>query len=152
MTKTLKQVVAIFVVVAAVYYANRAVQSYLGEQAIDALPFAIYSLHEAKTLAAEQNKLVLADYSAVWCPTCRKLDKEIFSDERVAAIINDNFVFAKLDHETAAGRLFAKQHDLVGFPRVLALDTEGNKLTELPLTFEAANYQANLSKVVHAFK
>jgi len=65
MPKLLKNVAAIIVLVALVYFGNKGVQSYLGKQAVEDLPFSMYSLDDAKALAAKEGKLVLADYSAI---------------------------------------------------------------------------------------
>lgn len=151
MNKILKHVLSIIVIVATVYYANKGIQSYLGKQAIGELPFTVHTLASANSVAESEGKLVLANYSAVWCPTCRKLNTQVFADARVAALIEQNFVFAKLEYDTSAGIEFAEQHNLVGFPRVLVLDTQGKKLSELPLSFSPADYQANLSRVIETF-
>jgi thiol:disulfide interchange protein len=69
-------------------YANRLIQTHLGQQAIEQTGLKVLSLQQALDKAKLSNKLVLADMSdmsAVWCPTCRKLDKQVFSDDRVKA-------------------------------------------------------------------
>tara|TARA_R110000868_G_scaffold271248_1_gene530680 strand:- start:177 stop:494 length:318 start_codon:yes stop_codon:yes gene_type:complete len=74
------------------YYGNKTVQTYLGQQAIDETGLEVLSLEQALEIAKSSNKLVLADMSAIWCPSCRKLDKQVFSDEQVKIQINQNFV------------------------------------------------------------
>jgi thiol:disulfide interchange protein len=74
------------------YYGSKTVQTYLGQQAIDETDLEILSLEQALEIAKSSNKLVLADMSAIWCPSCRKLDKQVFSDEQVKIQINQNFV------------------------------------------------------------
>lgn len=147
MRKPLLNVLIIVAVSAVVYFGNKTVQSYLGEAAVNDLSFPIHSLEKAREIAQRDGKLVLADYSAIWCPSCRKLDTQVFANIDVAKTINDNFVYTRLDYDSEEGANFAKTYDLVGFPRVLVLDTKGNKLTEMPLTFEASEYKNNLSKV-----
>ena len=151
MNKMLRNVIAIVAVVAVGFFANKGVQTYLGKQAVGELSFQVYSLDNAKEIADKDGKLVIADYSAIWCPTCRKLDTQVFANENVALKINNNFVYARLDYDTEEGVAFAKQHKLVGFPRVLILDTNGMKLTEMPLTFDPSQYVLNLDKVTQTY-
>lgn len=151
MPKLLIKVIALVAIVTVVYFGNRMVQTHLGKNAIGDLSFTVYSLEEAQTVAAREGKLVLADYSAIWCPTCRKLDTQVFTNAQVADTIQSGFVYARLDYDTKEGAAFAQTHDLVGFPRVLVLDNQGNKLVEMPLTFEPEAYQANLNKAFEQF-
>lgn len=151
MNKLLRNVITIVVLVAVVYFGNKGVQTYLGKQALGSLVFQVHSLALAKEKAKAEGKLVLADYSAIWCPSCRKLDTQVFANENVAAVIDSQFVYARVDYDTEEGAAFAKEHDLVGFPRVLILSANGERLTEMPLTFEPYEYIVNLEKVMHSF-
>ena len=151
MNPTVKNVISIVVIVTLVYFGNNFLQSYLGEKAIGKISFEVYDLAEAKALAEQQGKLVLADYSAIWCPSCRKLDNEVFANSDIATTIESSFIYARLEHDTIQGTAFARQYDLVGFPRVLVLDPNGEQLVEMPLTFNPHQYQANLDRVVSTF-
>jgi thiol:disulfide interchange protein len=42
--------------------------------------------------AASTNKPILYDFTAAWCPPCRMLNREVFSDPASAAWINEHFV------------------------------------------------------------
>ena len=148
MQKLSLKIVAIIILVAVVYFATKEVQTYLGKNAISNLPFIVHSLDDAKALAASENKLILANYSATWCPTCRKLDTQVFTSDSVAKIIKEKFIFTRLDFDTEAGAEFAKTHNLVGFPRVLVLASTGESIVEMPLVFEAEEYSRNLGKVI----
>ena len=61
----------IVALVCCVYLGNTYVQSYLGKQALQATGLTLNSLDEALVEAQQSNKLILADMSAIWCPTCR---------------------------------------------------------------------------------
>lgn len=151
MNKTLKGVIYIVAIASIVYFANKPIQGYFGEKAVKNLSFTIHNLEEAKVLAAKEGKLVLADYSAIWCPSCRKLDEQVFANGDVANKIESSFIYARLEHDTEDGTAFADKYDLVGFPRVLVLDPQGTKLAEMPLTFDANQYGFNLDRVVSNF-
>jgi len=151
MNSTTKNVLSIIIIVSVFYFSNKLIRSYLYEQAINSITFTIYDLEDAKTKAAKEGKLVLADYSAHWCPSCRKLTRQVFANPDVGRTIAEQFVYARLDHDTAHGIAFARQYDLFGFPRVLVLRPDGKRLVEMPLIFDPVAYQSNLDLVASTF-
>ena len=132
------------------YYGNKAAQTYLGQQAIDETGLEMYTLEQALKVANNTNKLVLADMSAIWCPSCRKLDKQVFSDERVKTQLNQDFVYARVEYESPAGKNFMQNYQVTGFPTLLVLNAEGKKLVQLPINYEPIPFLATLAKVVAA--
>jgi|GEM_PF-137317 len=49
-----------------------------------------------KAKAERENKLIFVDCTAEWCPPCRKMETEVFSQTRVADLMNKHFVSLKL--------------------------------------------------------
>lgn len=136
-TKWFKALLVFITLPALIYFVFFQIQTYLGEQALNATGLTRYSYHDALMLAKERKKYVLADMSAIWCPSCRKLDKEIFSDERVKQLITRHYIFTRLEYETDIGKWFMQQYNIKGFPTLLILDADANKIMQLPLTFDA---------------
>ncbi|WP_339720351.1 thioredoxin family protein [uncultured Paraglaciecola sp.] len=132
------------------YYGNKAVQSFLGQQAIEQTGLQLHTLEQALQLAKSTDKLVLADMSAIWCPSCRKLDQQVFSDTRVKDRLNQHFVYARIEYDSEAGKSFMQDYQVTGFPTLLVLNSQGEKLVKLPLSFEALPFLSNLEKVVNA--
>lgn len=122
------------------YFAHVEYNSYLGKQAIEGTGLTIHPLDKALIKADKEEKLVLADMSAIWCPTCRRLDNEVFSDESVKQVIEKNYVFSRIEYESKEGEAFMKKYQVKGFPTLLVLDSQGNKLAQLPLTFSPAEF------------
>ena len=146
--KSVIKIAGILAVFSIAYFGHRMVQSHLGENAVEALSFPIYTLEEGLKVAREQNKFVIADLSAIWCPSCRKLDEEVFANDLVSETISNEFVYVRLEHGSEAGVAFAKKHDLQGFPRILILENSGEKVIEMPLVFEPTIYNSNLQKIL----
>ncbi|MFT5083275.1 MAG: thioredoxin-related protein [Lentisphaeria bacterium] len=129
------------------YFANVEFQSYLGRQALSNIGIELLNIDQAMTKAAAENKYVLADMSAIWCATCRKLDSEVFSDERVKKAINERFVFARVEYESDEGESFMERYQVQAFPTVLVLDSEGKKLSRLPFTLDPEAFIEILKKI-----
>jgi thiol:disulfide interchange protein len=141
-SQTWMKLVALAVVGVIIFIGNRAFQSHLGREAIQNTGLTMYSLEEAIEKAQLENKMIFADMSAVWCPTCRKLDNEVFTDEKVKAALNEHYVFSRIDYESAEGEAFMQRYNVAGFPTLLILDNKGNKLGQLPLTFSTEKFVA----------
>ncbi len=131
----------------AVYFGNVELQTYLGEKALEDISMPQLSLDQALAQAKSENKLVLADMSAIWCPSCRKLDKEVLSNPEVQAAIDEHFVFSRIEYESNEGKTFMENYDVSGFPTLLILNAEGKKIQKLPLTFSPEHFIALLSQI-----
>jgi thiol:disulfide interchange protein len=150
LSKILSVIVLIMLLSVLGYYGNKTVQSYLGQQAIDKTGLEIRSLEQALALAKGSDKLVLADMSAIWCPSCRKLDQQVFSDEQVKTQINQHFVYARIEYDSPAGKTFMQHYQVTGFPTLLVLNADGEKLVHLPVSYQPLPFMATLAKVVNA--
>ena len=91
--------------------------------------------------AAEENKLVLADFSGSdWCGWCKKLDKEVFVTEEFKKGAADKFVLLMVDSPQDKSLLsdkakeqnpkLVKKYDVNGFPTVLILDEKGEVVAQ----------------------
>jgi thiol:disulfide interchange protein len=132
------------------YYTNRTIQSYLGQQAIDQTGLDIRTLERALEIAKSSNKLVLADMSAIWCPSCRKLDKQVFSNEQVKTQLNQDFVYARIEYDSPEGTSFMQNYQVTGFPTLLVLNASGEKLVQLPINYEPLAFLKTLEQVLEA--
>ena len=127
-------------IVALVYFGNVELQSYLGKQALDNMGLELLSLEEAIDKAKRENKLVLADLSAIWCPSCRKLDNEVLANDKVKNAISKKYVFARIEYESKEGSAFKEKYQVSGFPTIVVIDQQGEKVRRLPLTFNPEQF------------
>ncbi|WP_233267457.1 thioredoxin family protein [Paraglaciecola sp. L3A3] len=149
--KNFINLVKLLVMVLIVLGVNRGVQSYLGEAAYDSTGLGNLSYNAALEQAKSSNRLVLADMSAIWCPTCRKLDKEVLSNSKVQEVINQNYVFTRIEYESDEGEAFMQRYDVNGFPTLLVLNQVGDKLVQLPLTFDPEKFKDLLNQATNQF-
>ena len=127
------------------YFASIEIKSYLGRQALAETGLDPLPLDDALARAKIENKLVLADMSAIWCATCRKLDKEVFASATVRKVIDERYIYSRTEYESKEGEAFMQRYSVIGFPTVLILDADGNKLAQVPLTFSAEVFAGFLS-------
>lgn len=89
--------------------------------------------------AKNEKKLVLAAFTGSdWCGACIKLEREVFSQPEFYPAIKDDFVLLMIDRPKNTSKLSEKakaengkicgKYGIRGFPTVLFLDAEGNKL------------------------
>jgi len=76
-------------------------------------------------LAAEEGKLVFLDIYTSWCLPCKMMDKDVFTNQQTADIINENFISYKVDAEKANGPDLAFIYEVKQYPTLLFLDTKG---------------------------
>lgn len=132
------------VIALGVYFANVELQSYLGRQALKEVKLESLTLEQAKARAASEGKLILADMSAIWCPSCRKLDRDVLAQADVQSAIEEKYVFSRIEYESTEGKAFAEQYNIRGFPTLLVLDAMGNQVRRLPVTYSKENFIQSL--------
>ena len=92
--------------------------------------------------AAEEDKHIFIDFTAKWCGYCRKMDREVFTDQRIIDILNDDFVSVKVDgdskneldidgYKITERNLTVQEYGVRGFPTFWFLKSDGTKLGPL---------------------
>lgn len=75
--------------------------------------------------AKDQNKLILVDLYTSWCGYCKKMDREVFSDEDFREELALNYVAVKMNAESPYGYNFAQQNQVEGYPTFVVFDGTG---------------------------
>ncbi len=91
----------------------------------DEVTFFKGNFEQAKSLAADQNKVIFIDVYADWCGPCKKMAAEAFRNESVAEKMNAFFVNFKADADRN-GQDIAFQYNVNGLPTTLIIDTAGS--------------------------
>lgn len=142
-----RRVLSIFAGVAVVfggYFAHTAWQTRRGEEALHATALEFLPLDRALAVAKVQGKPVLVDFSAIWCPTCRVLHAEVFTNAAVKESIKAGFVLSRVDFESPEARSFMQRYEVKGFPTLLVLSADGGLLRLVPVSFDPATLAASL--------
>ena len=108
----------------------------LNSQTYSQLSFEEPSFKEALIKARNENKRIIVDVYTDWCVWCKRMDADTYSNEGVEKIIENSFVFVKLDAE---GKDKIKYKDkeyteeeltvffeVSGYPTIVFLEPDGS--------------------------
>jgi len=131
------------------------------------LSYSQLSFNDALTKAKSENKKVIVDVYTDWCGWCKKMDAEAYSNDEVKKIIEDNFVFVKLNAEgknkiTYNGKQYTEEElsyyfEVFSFPTTIFLESDGKlieyrydnmKMKNLPGYFKTEEFK----KILNYFK
>ena len=93
---------------------------------------------QAQQQAKANNKFLLLDFTGSdWCGWCKKFDREVLLKPEFKDFARDNLVVVELDFPRAKpqtpelrkqNRELAQQYEIVGFPTIVVLSADGQKL------------------------
>jgi thiol:disulfide interchange protein len=94
--------------------------------------------HEkAGAAARREGKPLLYDFTAAWCPPCHRLDTEGWGDSRVASLVNDSYLPARIvDREREEGKNPAsigelqRRYSVTAFPTLVVADPDGREIAK----------------------
>jgi len=86
-------------------------------------------LHLAERLARAHRKPVYYDFTADWCAPCRRMDQEVYRDERLASHINRRYVPVRVvDRQREDGKnspavmSLQRKYEVAAFPTIIIAD------------------------------
>jgi len=79
------------------------------------------ALQKSKT----ENKLIFMNVYAVWCGPCKLLKDRTFQSDKVANLLNSNFINIDVDAEKGEGIELAQRYNVEAHPLMLLINSEG---------------------------
>ena len=80
--------------------------------------------------AAAEKKPILIDFFATWCGPCHELDKNVFTQDAVAAELS-TLIALRVDAESPPGKALVERYHVVGYPTVLLVGPDGKEVDRL---------------------
>ena len=84
---------------------------------------------EALAKARQENKPLFVDFYAVWCVPCKKMAKNVFTQEEVGKYFNEHFISLQLDAEKGENVEIAKNYKVAAYPTVAFIAPDGKALS-----------------------
>ncbi len=94
---------------------------------------------EALEEAKKEDRLVFVDAYAQWCGPCKRMAKNVFTQDEVGQYFNQNFINLKLDMETPDGRSFGSKYPVSAYPTLLFLNSKGELIKKVTGGKQAAD-------------
>jgi thiol-disulfide isomerase/thioredoxin/YHS domain-containing protein len=110
-------------------------------------------LEVAKTLAGQQNKLVLLHFSADWCHPCKSLESFVYTNSQVQRSMNSNVVPVKIDVDEFPN--LAKEYGVANVPFDVAITPAGRVVYKRSSPRNASSYNDMINgfaKTIRALK
>ncbi|MGE0763323.1 MAG: thioredoxin family protein [Bdellovibrionales bacterium] len=85
---------------------------------------------EALRQASKSKKLILADFSARWCPGCVRLESEIFPLPQFKKLTAD-FVKVKIDTDILTNSAISARYAIRGIPSLIMMTPSGQEIARL---------------------
>ena len=93
------------------------------------------NLNSAFTLASKSNKIIMIDFMAEWCPPCKKMDNNTFSNTNIINKSNEFIpVRIDVDKQQDIAKEYngnARKYGGIGIPNILFLDKENNLIHQI---------------------
>lgn len=106
-------------------------------------------LSEAVTRAQAEKKPVMIDFITDWCMWCDTLDRNTYTNAKVAAFVSDNVVPIKIDAEKGEGISLAKKYGVSGYPTILLIKSDGEEIDRIVGYAPPEPFLKSLNDYVH---
>jgi len=122
--------------------------------------FAQLSFEDALAKAKSENKKLIVDIYTDWCGWCVKMDKDVYGNAEIKKIVEEKFIFVKLDAEsknkhTYSGKQYTEEElaagfEATGYPTTVFLEPDGkliefnydkSRLKNIPGYFKAGEFK-----------
>ena len=86
------------------------------------------------------------DFYTSWCGPCRVMDRDVFTDSKLAAHLNGHFINLKINAEKGEGIALAKQFGVGAYPTLVFLDENGAERERI-VGFATANRLLKMAEI-----
>jgi len=89
------------------------------------------SIHEAKAIAKEKQSIILVDFWATWCISCKRMEMELFHSEKFKNLVKKyNITLARIDmtEPNLEKKELAQKYQVRGLPTITIINSKGDLL------------------------
>lgn len=96
----------------------------------DEFGFILNNPDAAIELSKKEDKNLLIDFYAIWCPPCNELDEIVYPSKEFKDLKN-SFILLKLDADSPISWKLKSKYVIKGYPTVVIIDSTGNELSRM---------------------
>ncbi len=86
---------------------------------------------QALEKAKQEEKLIFVDAYAEWCGPCKRMARNVFTQDAVGDFYNKNFINLKIDMEKAENETFRNKYPVAAFPTLYYIDFTGEVVQKI---------------------
>lgn len=87
------------------------------------------TFQQALDEAKKQKKPLFVDFYAVWCVPCKRMAKEIFTQDSIGNYFNKKFINIQVDAEKPENATIAKQYKVEAYPTLAFIGNDGKAIS-----------------------
>ena len=108
------------------------------------------TIDDGLRVADREGKPILVLYTAVWCPPCQRLKKEVFKDPEVADYLEREYVLVKVDlsNQGSPNTQVAAEYGVESIPTMMVYNARGRYLD----TYAGPRTKAHVMHWVRSFR
>lgn len=81
-------------------------------------------------LAGKESKSIFLYFHAEWCTYCKKLKQTTFTDQKILAYLEENFISIQVDSDKE--KALAQKWRVKGLPTLWFLESDGTRISSIP--------------------
>lgn len=82
-------------------------------------------LYTSLQAAEANNKMIILSFGAKWCSPCKQMDNIVYTNSDVKSIINEHYIFIKLNEKEFETITLKDLYDVKVYPTTIVLDSKG---------------------------
>ena len=127
----LKKGLGILMLGVALYY-GQVIYAQITHKPAALMSYWVPHIDQGLNQAAQENKPVIVDFFALWCPPCIELDHLVFEVEPIKSKLSKDWVSIKIDctQDTDACKKAVDRFKVIGWPTVVFLDKNQKEVVE----------------------
>lgn len=102
-----------------------------GNKGNEGIKFTESSFESAIQLAQKENKLIFLDAYTTWCGPCRMMSNNVFTDNSIGTLFNQNFINIKVDMDTEEGKKIADKYFVTAYPTLIFIGGSGKQISKI---------------------
>ena len=107
---------------------------------------------DALKQAAKENKFIVLDISASWCPACKEMDRTVYTDKEFIKFSKSQVFIKVIEDTSSEGKRLARKFQIEGTPTLIVLDSSGKEVDRILGGMEAGELIEELKEIIQSAK